>query len=260
MVPNIGNGKGRFFAWPVFMCKEWILICHGLYLFVIGVDSVSSFEVNSSFERIPPSPARATASPRNIPHSPRFSMSLSPRLTRPGPLYLNFSQVVRATQNFSPSMRIGKGAFGIVYKGYLEDGQVVAIKRAKGVSGACITILHGSWCHWNFCTCRCICYSVYWDFQDHFMDRKNQFSREVELLAKIDHQNLVKLFEFINKGDECLIITEYVPNGTLRSHLYGKTCRPWYILPFSLMNFIKSLFETDDCVFLFRWPWHNPEF
>ncbi|CAL5370606.1 unnamed protein product [Camellia sinensis] len=48
-----------------------------------------------------------------------------------GSIYLNLSQVARATQNFSPSMKIGKGGFGTVYKALLPGGQVVAIKRAK---------------------------------------------------------------------------------------------------------------------------------
>lgn len=64
-----------------------------------------------------------------------------------------------------------------------------------------------------------------WNFQDHFKDHKDEFSREVELLAKIDHRNLVKLLGFVDEGDERLIITEYVPNGTLRAHLDGKTKR-----------------------------------
>ncbi|OWM65945.1 hypothetical protein CDL15_Pgr015370 [Punica granatum] len=155
-------------------------------------NSVSSFGANSSFERVPPSPLRAIASPRQTSNSPRFSMSPSPRLTGLGSIHLNFNQVAKATQNFSPAMKIGKGGFGIVYKGHLDDGRVVAIKRAK---------------------------------RDHFKDQKNEFSREVELLAKIDHQNLVKLLGFIDKGDERLIITEYVPNGTLRVHLDGRRGR-----------------------------------
>jgi serine/threonine protein kinase len=44
----------------------------------------------------------------------------------------------------------------------------------------------------------------------------------VELLAKIDHRNLVRLLGFTDKGNERIIITEYVPNGTLREHLDGK--------------------------------------
>ncbi|KAK4771730.1 hypothetical protein SAY86_013505 [Trapa natans] len=37
------------------------------------VDSISSSEVNSSSEKIPPSPARVMASPHYIPHTPRSS-------------------------------------------------------------------------------------------------------------------------------------------------------------------------------------------
>lgn len=43
-------------------------------------------------------------------------------------------QVVRATQNFSESLKIGEGGFGTVYKAKLPDGVVVAIKRAKKVT------------------------------------------------------------------------------------------------------------------------------
>ncbi|CAL5384303.1 unnamed protein product [Camellia sinensis] len=47
-----------------------------------------------------------------------------------GSIYLNLSQVARATQNFSPSLKIGEGGFGTVYKALLAGGQVVAKKRA----------------------------------------------------------------------------------------------------------------------------------
>lgn len=80
--------------------------------------------MNCASEKIPTMP---------VPPSPsRFS--LSPKLTRLGSLHLNFSQVVKATGNFSPSSRIGEGCFGTVYRARLEDGQVVAIKRAKKVA------------------------------------------------------------------------------------------------------------------------------
>lgn len=49
----------------------------------------------------------------------------------------------------------------------------------------------------------------------------NEFRSEVELLAKIEHRNLVRLLGFVDKGNERLIITEYVANGTLREHLDG---------------------------------------
>ncbi|KAH9805334.1 calmodulin-binding receptor-like cytoplasmic kinase 3 [Citrus sinensis] len=130
-----------------------------------SMDSASSLDVNSGSEKVsgadkvPPSPMR----------------------------------VVKATRNFSPSLRIGEGGFGTVYKAQLEDGLLVAIKRAK---------------------------------KEQFENLQTEFSSEVELLSKIDHRNLVKLLGFVDKGNERLIITEFVPNGTLREHLdgqYGKT-------------------------------------
>ncbi|KAF3453758.1 hypothetical protein FNV43_RR04199 [Rhamnella rubrinervis] len=145
-----------------------------------SMDSATSFEVNSPHEKI-------QASPFRVPPSPKFSNS--PQLSRLGSVHLNLSQVARATRNFSPSLRIGEGGFGTVYRAQLDGGQVVAIKRAK---------------------------------KEHFETLRTEFSSEVELLAKIDHRNLVKLLGYVDKGDERLIITEYVPNGTLREHLDGQ--------------------------------------
>lgn len=148
----------------------------------ISMDSISSCDVNPTTEKIPGSPYRVP-----IPPSPsRFS--LSPKITRLGSLHLTLNQVTKATNNFSPSSRIGEGGFGTVYKAHL-GGQMVAIKRAR---------------------------------KELFENLQNEFSSEVELLAKIDHRNLVKLLGYIDRGDERLIITEYVPNGTLREHLDGQ--------------------------------------
>ncbi|KAK3439459.1 hypothetical protein EUGRSUZ_C04322 [Eucalyptus grandis] len=163
-----------------------------------SMDSISSFDRNSvsekvySQEKFLGSPARVPPSPMRVPQSPRFSMSPSPRLNRLGSLHLNFSQVTKATNNFSPSLRIGKGGFGTVYRASLDEGQVVAIKRAK---------------------------------REHFKGLRTEFSSEVELLAKIDHRNLVRLLGYVDNGDERFIITEYVPNGTLREHLDGRRGR-----------------------------------
>nr|XP_048323504.1 calmodulin-binding receptor-like cytoplasmic kinase 3 isoform X1 [Ziziphus jujuba var. spinosa] len=146
---------------------------------VPAVDSTTSFGVNSPAENI-------KASPLRIPASPKFSAS--PKLSRLGSVHLNLNQVARATRNFSPSLQIGEGGFGTVYRAQLDDGQVVAIKRAK---------------------------------KEYFENLRTEFSSEIDLLAKIDHRNLVKLLGYVDKGNERLIITEYVPNGTLREHLDG---------------------------------------
>lgn len=133
------------------------------------------------------SPEKIPGSPLRVPPSPRFAMS--PKLSRFGSVHLNLNQLVKATHNFSNAMRIGEGGFGTVYKAQLENGQMVAVKRSR---------------------------------KELFDSLRTEFSSEVELLAKIDHRSLVRLLGFVDKGNERLIVTEYVPNGTLRAHLDGK--------------------------------------
>nr|KAJ0203301.1 hypothetical protein LSAT_V11C500262650 [Lactuca sativa] len=148
------------------------------WIFDFVVESAPSVEMNSVSGKIPASPLRVPPSPG------RFSMS--PKLDRIGSVHLTVSQVARATQNFSPSLKLGEGGFGTVYKAQLQDGQFVAIKRAS---------------------------------KEHFDALRSEFRSEIELLAKIEHRNLVKLLGYVDKGNERLIITEYVSNGTLREHL-----------------------------------------
>ncbi|URE15493.1 STYKc [Musa troglodytarum] len=82
-----------------------------------------------------------------------------------------------------------EGGFGTVYKAELPNRQVIAIKRAK---------------------------------KEHIAALQAEFRNEVELLTKIEHRNLVRLLGYTHNGNERIIITEYVPNGTLRDHLDGK--------------------------------------
>ena len=42
-------------------------------------------------------------------------------------------EIVKATRKFSPSWKIGQGGFGTVYNGRLDDGTLVAVKRAKKI-------------------------------------------------------------------------------------------------------------------------------
>lgn len=50
-----------------------------------------------------------------------------------GVIIFKMSELIKATSNFSPSLKIGQGGFGTVFKGKLRDGKIVAIKRAKKV-------------------------------------------------------------------------------------------------------------------------------
>ena len=52
------------------------------------------------------------------------------RVKVPGAKDFDYEEMALATNNFSVSMQIGQGGYGRVYKGLLNDGTVVAIKRA----------------------------------------------------------------------------------------------------------------------------------
>ncbi|KAH7690532.1 Non-specific serine/threonine protein kinase protein [Dioscorea alata] len=97
------------------------------------------------------------------------------------------AEIQRATKNFSPAFKIGQGGFGTVYKGKLDNGTLVAIKRAKK--------------------------SIY----DNQLGL--EFQSEIQTLAQVEHLNLVKFLGFLEYGDERIVVVEYVPNGTLREHL-----------------------------------------
>ncbi|XP_064939657.1 calmodulin-binding receptor-like cytoplasmic kinase 2 isoform X2 [Musa acuminata AAA Group] len=101
----------------------------------------------------------------------------------------NMEEILQATKNFSPSLKVGQGGFGTVYKGMLDDGTLIAVKRAK-------TSMHDN--HVSV-----------------------EFQSEIKILGQIEHFNLVRFFGYLEDNDERVIVVEYVPNGTLREHLDG---------------------------------------
>ncbi|XP_060674733.1 G-type lectin S-receptor-like serine/threonine-protein kinase At4g27290 isoform X2 [Ziziphus jujuba] len=96
------------------------------------------------------------------------------------PLY-DLATIQFATNNFSPEYWIGAGGFGPVYKGKLLTGQEIAVKRLSKNSGQGV----------------------------------KEFKNEVQLIAKLQHRNLVSLFGCYIQGDERMLIYEYMPNRSL---------------------------------------------
>ncbi|KAJ0644714.1 putative protein kinase RLK-Pelle-DLSV family [Helianthus annuus] len=97
--------------------------------------------------------------------------------------------LVKATNNFSMDNKLGEGGFGPVYKGVLEDGQEVAVKRLAKTStqGLC------------------------------------EFKNEVISISKLQHRNLVKLLGCCIERAEKMLIYEYLPNKSLDSFIFDKT-------------------------------------
>ncbi|WJX63524.1 non-specific serine/threonine protein kinase [Trifolium repens] len=99
-----------------------------------------------------------------------------------------FDEIYKSTAKFSPDNQIGEGGFGTVYRGKLNDGTIVAVKRAK---------------------------------KEALPSHLYEFKNEIYTLSKIEHLNLVRLYGYLEHGDEKLIVVEYVANGNLREHLDG---------------------------------------
>ncbi|KAL8499947.1 hypothetical protein ACS0TY_019812 [Phlomoides rotata] len=120
-------------------------------------------------------------------HGIYASSNDSTHTKEPGSVKFTIEEIRKATKNFSPSFKVGQGGFGTVYKGQLEDGTLVAVKRAKKI--------------------------VYDKHLGH------EFQSEVQTLAQVEHMNLVKFYGFLEYEDERILVVEYVSNGTLREHL-----------------------------------------
>ncbi|KAK9064139.1 hypothetical protein SSX86_018011 [Deinandra increscens subsp. villosa] len=99
------------------------------------------------------------------------------------------SRISRATNAFSVENKLGEGGFGPVYKGVLEEGQEIAVKRLSTSS----------------------------------QQGLDEFKNEVICIAKLQHRNLVKLLGYCIQGDEKMLIYEYMPNKSLDSFLYDES-------------------------------------
>ncbi|XP_039060284.1 putative receptor-like protein kinase At4g00960 [Hibiscus syriacus] len=106
-------------------------------------------------------------------------------------LQIDFNVVRVATENFSDANMLGRGGFGPVYKGKLEDGREVAIKRLSENSG----------------------------------QGTREFKNEVMLLAKLQHRNLVKLLGFSFEKRERVLIYEFLPNSSLDHFIFDPVKR-----------------------------------
>ncbi|KAL8138174.1 hypothetical protein V2J09_004175 [Rumex salicifolius] len=55
---------------------------------------------------------------------------------------------------------------------------------------------------------------------------EKHFNREVSLLSRLHHRNVIKLVGACRKAPYLYIVTEYLPNGSLRSYLHRQNQKP----------------------------------
>ncbi|XP_022144056.1 LRR receptor-like serine/threonine-protein kinase IOS1 [Momordica charantia] len=99
-----------------------------------------------------------------------------------------FSEVLKMTKNFERVL--GKGGFGMVYYGLIDDVQV-AVKLLSQASD----------------------------------QGYQQFQAEVKLLLRVHHKNLTSLVGYLNEGDHLGLIYEFMKNGNLAEHLSENSSR-----------------------------------
>ncbi|BAF21779.1 cysteine-rich receptor-like protein kinase 6 isoform X2 [Oryza sativa Japonica Group] len=98
----------------------------------------------------------------------------------------DFDQIADATDNFSDACKLGQGGFGPVYKGQLPDGLEIAIKRLSSCS----------------------------------VQGLMEFKTEIQLIAKLQHTNLVRLLGCCVQADEKMLIYEYMHNKSLDCFIF----------------------------------------
>ncbi|XP_023527734.1 probable L-type lectin-domain containing receptor kinase S.5 [Cucurbita pepo subsp. pepo] len=107
--------------------------------------------------------------------------SIAPRVQK-----FRFRELKKATDNFDPKNRLGRGGFGTVYKGNLTNREV-AVKRISEDS----------------------------------RQGKQEFITEVATIGGLHHKNLVKLIGWCYEKRDFLLVYEYMPNGSLDKLIFG---------------------------------------
>ncbi|KAK1257982.1 putative LRR receptor-like serine/threonine-protein kinase [Acorus gramineus] len=104
-----------------------------------------------------------------------------------------FRELQLATDNFNPKNILGQGGFGVVYKGCLRNGSVIAVKRLK----------------------------------DPNYTGELQFQTEVEMIGLALHRNLLRLYGFCMTSNERLLVYPFMPNGSVADCLRENQSLNW---------------------------------
>ncbi|XP_052179531.1 G-type lectin S-receptor-like serine/threonine-protein kinase RLK1 [Diospyros lotus] len=120
-----------------------------------------------------------------------------------------------ATNGFGEEL--GRGAFGIVYKGVVQMGgsrQVVAVKKLDRVA----------------------------------QQKEKEFKTEVNVIGRTHHKNLVRLLGFCEEGQHRMLVYEFLSNGTLSSFLFGDTKPSWNLRTEIALGIARGLvYLHEEC-------------
>ncbi|KAF7805944.1 G-type lectin S-receptor-like serine/threonine-protein kinase [Senna tora] len=100
-------------------------------------------------------------------------------------MHFKHPHLQKATKNFT--QKLGEGGFSHVYMGQFPNSVLVAVKQLKGH-------VHGD----------------------------KQFQAEISTIGVIQHKNLLRLRGFCSGHSGRFLVYDYMPNGSLQSHLFNK--------------------------------------
>ena len=108
------------------------------------------------------------------------------------PRSFTYAELEKMTDDFKEEL--GRGSFGIVYKGAIGNGQkFVAVKR----------------------------------LQNFLVDREREFQTEMKVIGRTHHKNLIRLLGYCHDGPNRLLVYEYMSNGSLADILFTPEKRPY---------------------------------
>ncbi|CAI0376430.1 unnamed protein product [Linum tenue] len=155
-------------------------------------------------------------------HKGMNSLSMTDEFSRcSGPRKFTHTDLVSATNNFSPDRKLGEGGSGAVYRGCLRDysDTAVAVKRISRDSKQGI----------------------------------KEYTTEVMIISRLRHRNIVPLIGWCHEKGELLLVYQFMPKGSLDSHLFGENTPLLWPQRYSIaMGLASSLLylheEWEQCV------------
>lgn len=178
-----------------------------------GLPSISDKFGDKEPEKVIPNSENGDASSRsgsftNLEKKDGSGVSSSNPLTAPSPLsglpefshlgwghWFTLRDLQMATNQFSRDNIIGDGGYGVVYRGTLVNGNLVAVKKLLNNLG----------------------------------QADKDFRVEVEAIGHVRHKNLVRLLGYCMEGTQRMLVYEYVNNGNLEQWLRGDRRHQGYL-------------------------------
>ncbi|CAN4080607.1 unnamed protein product [Withania somnifera] len=128
----------------------------------------------------------------------------------------NYKDLEVATNGFSDQKLLGRGSHGLVYKGILRNGRLVAVKRSSRGAPRIIT--------------------------SSVQENCNEVENEIDILSKLQSPRLVNLVGFSTDSHDTLLVVEFMSNGTLYDVLHSNS------RPLSWGRRIKLALQTAKAV------------